>query len=328
MERRPDRQPVVTRTYSGEQSMPQTLDTSSNFLALPSESSAYNSSGIVVIPVPYEHTVSYGVGAKDGPRAILSASRYIEFYDEELDRELCFDTGIATVRPLSFGGKQKKVDESAVSYIEQKVSAVLDDDKFAAVIGGEHTITAGSAAAHVKKYPELSILQFDAHSDFREAYEGNRYSHASVMARVAEFIDPAKIVQIGIRAQAREEAVYAKENNVNTFYAYEIRQGRYNRLLKNWEDQVIEKLGDMVYITFDVDYFDPSVMPATGTPEPNGMFWSETMTLLGKLGQRKRIIGFDVVELAPMKGLHHPDASVAKLVYKIMNYAFQKQRTE
>lgn len=305
--------------------MPQTLDTRANFLALPKENSGYDASGIAVLPVPYEYTVSYGGGTKDGPKAILTASHYVEFYDEELERELCFDVGIATLRPLSFGNKTKKVNKDAVTYIEAKVAELVNDGKFIAVLGGEHTISSAPISAYHKKYSDLSVLQFDAHSDLRDEYEGNKYSHASVMARVAEFMDPARIVQVGIRAQSKDEAVYIKEHHVNTFYAFEIRQGRYTKILKHWQDQVIEELSDNVYITFDVDYFDPSVMPATGTPEPNGMLWDETMGLLQRLGKKKNIVGFDVVELAPIKGLHHPDVTAAKLVYKIMNYAFQNK---
>jgi len=305
--------------------MPQILDTRSNFLALPIQHAKYDSSQIVVLPVPYEHTVSYGGGTKDGPKAILSASKYVEFYDEELERELCFDVGIATARPLSFGVKKKKVNKEALSYIEKKVTELIDDDKFVALLGGEHTITSAPVAAYQKKYPDLSVLHFDAHSDFRDEYEGNKYSHASVMARVGEFLDPTNIVQVGIRAQAKDEAIYIREQGVSTYYAFEIRQGKYTRVLKHWEDQIIDKLSDNVYITFDVDYFDPSVMPSTGTPEPNGMYWPETMNILQRLGKKKKIVGFDVVELAPVKGLHHPDMTVAKLVYKIMNYAFQNK---
>lgn len=303
--------------------MPHTLDTRSNFLALPKEHSQYETSQIAVLPVPYEHTVSYGGGTKDGPKAILKASQYVEFYDEEFDRELCFDVGIATLRALSFGGKNPKVNKEALAFIENKVEALINDEKFVAILGGEHSLSQAPVSAFSKKYPDLSVLQFDAHSDFRDEYEGNKYSHASVMARVAETIDPSRIVQVGIRAQAKEEAQFIKEHNVNTFYAFDIRQGKYIRMLKHWEDQIIDKLTDTVYITFDVDYFDPSIMPATGTPEPNGMFWHETMNILQRLGKKKKIVGFDVVEFAPINNLHHPDITAAKLVYKIMNYAFQ-----
>ena len=140
------------------------------------------------------------------------------------------------------------------------------------------------------------------------------------MARVCEFVDPHRIVQVGIRAQCIEEAEYIREKGINTLYAHEIREGKYNKVLKFWYDYAIEKLTGHVYVTFDVDGLDPSIMPATGTPEPNGLFWHETMTLLRKLGQKKDVVGCDVVELAPMRDLHHPDLTTAKLVSKMINY--------
>lgn len=305
--------------------MPQILDTRSNFLSLPKQYSAYDTSKIAVLPVPYEYTVSYGGGTKDGPKAILDASKFVEFYDEEFSRELCFDVGIATMRALSFGGKNRKVNKEALSLIGNRVEELVNDDKLVVVLGGEHSISSAPIAVFHKKYPDLSVLQFDAHSDFRDEYHGNKYNHACVMARVGEFLDPARIVQVGIRAQAKEEAEYIKSHNVYTFYAYEIRQGKYTRVLKHWEDQIIDRLTEHVYITFDVDYFDPSIMPATGTPEPNGMLWHETMNILQRLGKKKNIVGFDVVEFAPIEGLHHAEMTVARLVYKILNYAFQNK---
>jgi agmatinase len=140
------------------------------------------------------------------------------------------------------------------------------------------------------------------------------------MARICEFVDPHRIVQIGIRAQCIEEAEFIQENGITALYAHEIRSGKYTKLLKHWDDYAIDKLTDTVYVTFDVDCFDPSVMPATGTPEPNGFFWHETMKILFKLGQRKHVVGCDVVELAPIQELHHPDLTAAKLVSKMINY--------
>ena len=151
-------------------------------------------------------------------------------------------------------------------------------------------------------------------------YQDSKFSHACVMARVAEFIEPKRIVQAGIRAQCIEEAAFIKRRRINTLYAHEIRNGKYSKLLKNWDDYAVEKLTGHVYVTFDVDGLDPSVMPATGTPEPNGLFWDETMRLLRKVGERRRVVGCDIVELAPMKELHHPDLTAAKLVSKMINY--------
>lgn len=289
------------------------LGTKQNFLAIEKGISSFKNSRIVVVQAPYEHTVSYGGGTKNGPKAIITASQYVEFYDEELDRELCSEVGIATLPPIQFG---KKSDAKAMKLIQEQVEQLLAADKFVVTLGGEHTITQATAAAHLKKYPNMSVLQFDAHSDLRESYQGSKFSHASVMARVCELMDPKKVVQVGIRAQCSEESRFIKEKGVNTFYAHTIRGGY------NWSDGVMECLGDEVYVTFDVDGFDPSIMPSTGTPEPNGLYWAETMQLLRRIGEKKKIVGFDVVELAPVKGVHHPDLTAAKLTYKMMNYAF------
>ncbi|MEE9225091.1 MAG: agmatinase [Bacteroidota bacterium] len=298
--------------------MIETLGIKENFLGIEKEYSSLENSRVVIVPTPYERSVSYGIGAKRGPQAILKASHYVESYDEELEREVYQEVGIATLRPLDFG---KKSDEKALQQIYKRVRALVDQGKFVVTLGGEHTISQASIAAHAEKYPDLSLLQLDAHSDLRDEYEGNKYSHASVMARVCEFFDPRKIVQVGIRAQCKEEASTIKEKGITTFYAHEIRRGKYTRLLKYWEDLVIEKLTDNVYVTFDVDAFDPSIMPATGTPEPNGLYWHETMNFFRKLGNRRKIVGFDAVELAPIEGLQHPDVTAAKLIYKILNYA-------
>ncbi len=298
--------------------MYKTLDNKSNFLAIEERYSTFDKSKVVILPAPYEATVSYGGGTKNGPHAILHASQYVELYDEETGRELYKEVGIATLAPLRFGTKK---DAQALEFLHGIVHDLVERNKFIVTLGGEHTITSACVAAHAKRYPNLSVIQFDAHSDLRAEYQGNTFSHASVMARVCEFIDPHHVVQVGIRAQCKEEAEYIREHGVHTLYAHEIREGKYTRLLKYWDDEVVAHLTDNVYVTFDVDSFDPSMMPATGTPEPNGLFWHEVMQCLRKVGKAKRIVGFDVVELAPMKGLHHPDLTTAKLVSKILNYA-------
>jgi agmatinase len=228
------------------------------------------------------------------------------------------EVGIATLPPLKLDGKK---DEAALQTIFDTVFDLIDRKKFVVTLGGEHTISSATIAAHAKKFPNVSVLHIDAHSDLREEYLGNKYSHASVMARVCEFLDPNRLVQVGIRAQCKEEAEFIDEQGVRTFYAHEIRNRTLARVIKAWDDRVIDALTDEVYISFDVDGFDPSIMPATGTPEPNGLYWNEVMLLLRKVGRKRRIIGFDVVELAPMKGLHHPDLTTAKLISKILNYA-------
>lgn len=299
-----------------------TLGTAANFLAIGKEISSLNTSAIVVLPAPYEHTVSYGGGTRRGPEAIIKASHFVEFYDDECDRELCNEVGVATLPPLRFG---KSVDAKAMNIIEKTVDELLAHDKFVVTLGGEHTISQAPIAAHLKKYPDLSVIQFDAHSDLRDSYEGSKYSHASVMARVCEFMSPDRIVQVGIRAQCIEESRFIKERGVHTFYAHGMRSGKYAHPPHGWDESVLECVSEHVYITFDVDGFDPSIMPSTGTPEPNGLYWSETMQLLRKIAERKTIVGADIVELAPVKGVTHPDLTAARLTYKIMNYAFLKR---
>ncbi len=298
--------------------MDKSLGKGQNFLGIEKEFSTFDTSDVVIVSAPYEHTVSYGGGTKDGPRAIIEASHYVEFFDEETKREIYKEHGIATLPPLSLA---KKKNENALQEIHETVSGLLGLNKFVVTLGGEHTISSATIAAHAKKFNNLSVLQFDAHSDLRDEYQGNKYSHASVMARVCEFLEPSKLVQVGIRAQCREEAEFIRDRNVHTFYAHEIRNGVHTRFLRTWDDTVVDNLTDQVYVSFDVDGFDPSIMPATGTPEPNGLFWNEVMRCLKKVGQKKRIVGFDVVELAPMTGLHHPDLTTAKLISKILNYA-------
>ena len=290
------------------------LDINDNFLALEEENSNFENSKIAIVSAPYEHTVSYGGGTKYGPEAIIKASQFVEFYDEEFDRELCFEQGICTIEPIDFDGKANK---EALDMIYDQVKELLAKDKFVITLGGEHTISSAPIKAHHEKYPNMSVLQFDAHSDFRDTYEGSKYSHASIMARVAEFFPNDKITQVGIRAQCIQEANFIKVNKVNTFYANAIRRGVHGQ---DWQQSVVDTLSDEVYITFDVDYFDPSIMPATGTPEPDGFQYHETLDLLRKIkASGKRVIGFDVVELAPMEGLSHPDILTASLIYKMLN---------
>ncbi len=297
--------------------MMKVLDSKHNFLGIEQQYSAFETSKIVVLPAPYEHTVSYGGGTGNGPEAILKASHYVEFFDEETKREIHKERGIATLPVLDL---EKKKDEAALQSIYESVLEIVQLQKFAVTLGGEHTISSATIAAHAKVFPNLSVLHFDAHSDLRTEYLGNKYSHASVMSRVCEFIDPHRLVQVGIRAQCREEAEFIREHGVHTFYAHEIRHGIHTKLLKYWDDFVVENLTENVYVTFDVDVFDPSLMPATGTPEPNGLFWNEVLQCIRKTARKRRIVGLDVVELAPIKFLHHADLTTAKLISKILNY--------
>lgn len=293
-----------------------TLDLDKNFLGLEEQHSALETSAIAIVQAPYEHTVSYGGGTRRGPAAILEASHYVEFLDEEFGREIAIDKGIATIAAPDFGSA---VDEEALGIIERQVSTLLEEEKFVVTLGGEHTVSHAPIRAYFERFPGMTVLQIDAHSDLRETYEGSPWSHACVMSRVLEFLPPERLVQTGIRAQSLEEHERIKRDGIQTFFGWEIRQGVYGR---SWKERVLDACGEEVYITFDIDGLDPSIMPATGTPEPGGLFWDETIQLLKMIGRHRHIIGFDLVELAPVKGSSGPDFLAAKLVSKMLNAAF------
>lgn len=293
--------------------MENVLGIDSNFLGIATSGTTWKKSRVVILPIPFEQTVSYGKGTSRGPAAILKASSYVEFYDEETRRDVGRDVGIATLPPLTTG---RKKGAAALGAIESRAAGVIRSGKFLFSLGGEHTVTQALVRAHLARYPDLSVLQIDAHSDLRTAYQGSPWSHACVMARICEFLDPKRIVQIGIRAQCEEEARFIVEKDITTLYAHQIRDSG----PRVWMNRAVSKLSKNVYVTFDVDGLDPSVMPATGTPEPNGLLWDETMRLLRLLASKRNVVGCDVVEFSPLKGLHYADLAAAKLVSKMINY--------
>ena len=291
------------------------LDTESNFLGIEeADLCSYDKAKYVIQSAPYEHTSSYVQGSAKGPLAIIEASHFVEFYDEELDQETYRMGGIATLEPIDFTGK---FDADAIDLIEKHTDKLITDGKFVVSLGAEHTVTLGFVKSHVKKYGKISVLQFDAHSDLRSSYHNNIYSHASVMARVNEL--GLNIVQIGIRAQCKEESDLIKaSSNIHTYYAHQIRRN------PNWMKDALNDLGDQVYITIDADGFDPSVIPCVGTAEPNGLFWNETIEFLKMVVANKKVIGFDVVEVAPQEGQILSEFTLAKLVYRIIGLISQK----
>lgn len=304
---------------AGSQSTTEVLGIEENFLALESANSGYENSSIVILSAPYEKTVSYGGGTKLAPKAILEASHYVEFLDDEFHRELCFERGIATLPELDFGDSE---GGAMLDQLEGAVAEHIEHGKFVVTLGGEHTISTAPIVAHAKAYPNMSILHFDAHSDLRQEYSGTPYSHACFMARVAELDVPMdRLVQVGIRAQSIDEYRFAQSNKIKTFYATAIRRGDHGA---DWQRAAVAALPtNEVYITFDVDYFDPSIMPTTGTPEPDGFLWAETMEIFRQLNKAgKKIVGFDIVELSPKEDQQHATYMVAKLVYRMLNFAF------
>jgi agmatinase len=295
------------------------LPQATNFLGLPKEYSNYEKSEIVILSAPYEKTTSYGGGTGKAPAAIIKASQYVEFLDDEFFKEVCFEKGIATLPPVNF---EKLTGKAALRRLESAVKRELEEDKFVVTIGGEHTISTAPISAHHWKYPNMSILHFDAHSDLRETYSGTPYSHACFMMRVADDVGfpMERVVQVGIRAQSKEEYAFAKGSGIHTFYATNIRRGKHG---KNWQASVANTLPtDEVYVTFDVDYFDPAIMPTTGTPEPDGFLWNETMEIFRELRKAgKKIVGFDIVELSPDPKQSHATYLAAKLLYRLLNFA-------
>ncbi|HEX8673187.1 MAG TPA: agmatinase [Longimicrobium sp.] len=291
-----------------------------NFLGLEGEAGSWDAAGVVVLPIPYESTVSYQGGTKGGPAAIVEASRYIELYDQELDAEPGPEIGVCTLPALHLTSAGP---EAAVRELRAAYDAVLEaaGDRLVIGLGGEHSISSAPVLAHAARLGEgkrLSVLQFDAHGDLRLEYEGSPWSHAAVMARC---IDDVDLVQVGIRAITAEERQLIRDrDSITTIFADEMWRD------DAWIDRAMQALGDTVFITFDVDYFDPSLMPATGTPEPGGPAWYPTMQLLRRVFTEKTVVGVDVVELAPIGGNAAPDFVVAKLVYKMVGYRWLSRR--
>jgi len=261
----------------------------------------------VVVPVPYDLTSTYQSGSRRGPNAILDASANMELYDEELRKET-YLAGIHTLVPLAADARGP---EEMVASVREQITRVLVHGKIPVMLGGEHSISLGAVQAMQEKYPALSVLQLDAHADLRDSYQGSPHSHAAVARRIAEI---CPLVQVGIRSMSVEEAVFMAAGTVRTLTVDTIRAD------KGWQEKVLEYLSGDVYVTIDLDVFDPAIMPSTGTPEPDGLAWRDVLSLLRQLSRRRRIRGFDVVELAPVPGLVAPDFLAAKLVYRLMGY--------
>ncbi|HBG47002.1 MAG TPA: agmatinase [Deltaproteobacteria bacterium] len=283
------------------------------FLAIPEdEACPYEEAKAVVVPFGLEASVSYGHGTANGPAAIIRASSQVELFDEELWKEPSSDIGIMTLKEVPV---KKKITE-ALFDLESITRKLLDDGKFPMILGGEHSITAGSIRPFAAKYPDLTILHFDAHADLRDGYEGEPYSHAAAMRRCMDH-ENISLVSCGIRNISAGEVPFLEQNTerIKIFWAKDKHL---------WDiDEILERLrGKPVYVTFDLDCFDASLMPATGTPEPGGLMWDEATRILRAASRVSRFVGADVNELAPVKELHYCDFLAAKLVYKIIAYAF------
>lgn len=289
-----------------------------NFLGLDDPWCDPARAGVYILPAPYEHTSSYIPGSDKGPSAILDASRQVELYDETLDTEPYRDWGgVATSVPLDLRGR---VDKEAVDAIEAFVQPHVKPGRLVVTLTGEHTGALGAIRAHARQWPDLCVVQIDAHGDLRQAYQDNPYSHASVMARVVQ--DGLPLVQVGIRSISPEEiATIRGSKTIRTFFAAEICDpaGPYNGRAARWAPAVVKACkGRPVYLTFDCDGLDASLVPALGTPEPGGLGWYDTLVLVTALADGPGIIGMDISEIAPIEGFAAPQFTVARLLYRML----------
>ena len=284
-----------------------------SFASLDGDDADFAKAAAAILPVPYDGTVSYRSGARDGPQAIIEASRYLELYEPDLDLEPA-QWGIATLPPLE---PDVSGPEANIARVEQVVGALADAGKLPVMLGGEHSLTLGAVRALAQRHPGLSVLQLDAHADMRDSYQGSAYSHACVMRRVREIVGDGTVIQAGVRSISSEEMQHIREAGVTGVNLYT--PGQYNDPAAI--DELLAGLGETVYVTVDLDALDPSIMPAVGTPEPGGLSWQETLSILRAVAQRSRVIGFDIMELAPNEGPVHAAYTAARLTYKLIGYA-------
>ena len=268
---------------------------------------------VIVVPFGLEKTVSYGGGTKNGPKEIIKASHQVELFDEELNKEPYKEIGIKTLKPFPI----KKNIEQALDQLSQINKKIISNNKFPFVFGGEHSITPGSIKPIIKKYGDLTLLHFDAHADLRESYQGEKFSHASAIKRCLDY-ENVNVVSFGIRNLSKPEMDFYNNNRdrIEIFWGKD---------KKNWNLSQLDQFftNKTVYITFDVDGFDSSIMPATGTPEPGGLYWEDVLPIIKKVCQISNIVGADINELAPIKNFDSYNFLVAKLAYKILAYAFE-----
>ena len=286
------------------------------FAGLEDQYAAYEKARVVVLPVPLERTTTYAKGTAKGPCAIIEASRNMETFDEELQVETYQKLGIATLEEMD---TEEGSLEQILANISTAVLSLLKDGKFPLVLGGEHSLTPACVSAAARKYKDLSVLQIDAHADLRETYQGNPNSHACALRRSLE-ICPA--VQVGIRSLSSEEAAAIPKLATKIFWAHDI----VTRPTQEWAEEVARTLSPNVYLTIDLDGLDPSIMPATGTPEPGGLTWEQVTGLLRVVARQRTIVGMDVVELRPTPGLHAADFLAAKLIYRTLGYIFCQEK--
>jgi agmatinase len=279
-----------------------------NFLGIGPPFTDLDKARAVLLPVPYDRTATYGKGTAKGPEGLIAASCSLELYDEELDRDT-YKLGIHTAPAVSGNEDQP---EKMVRQVEAAVGRYLEMGKLVVTVGGEHSITAGAVAAHHRRHPNLTVVQLDAHADLRDEYEGSKNNHACVMRRIQEM--GIATLGVGIRSLSREEADYLSAHPATLIPGRKVAEGR------EWFQEALSVVGDEVYLTVDVDYFDPALVPGTGTPEPGGGDWYSTLAFLEALSRKSRIIGFDIMELSPIPLQPASDFLAAKLLYRMLGY--------
>lgn len=284
-----------------------------SFLGLEGAESAPETARAVVLPVPYEGTTTFHKGTRDGPRAILWASQQVELFDEELRQET-HRIGVHTLPFLDVSGAPEEIPPR----VAEAVRSWARRGRFVVTLGGEHTASVGSVWAYREVYPDVCVLQIDAHADLRPSYDGSRFNHACAAGRMCEYVHP--LTQVGIRNFSVDELPYVDKPPTRTFMAQEIKRD------SRWIESVLDTLGPTVYVTIDVDGFDPSVFPGTGTPEPGGLSWYEGLALLRRVAETRRVVGLDVVEVAPIPGQVISEFAAAKLIYRVLGYVFPGRR--
>ncbi len=287
-----------------------------NFLDLEPQFSDYQASRFAILPVPYEGSVTYGTGTAGGPAAVIQASTQVELFDEELQGEF-FGAGVFTAGPVDC---QSLSPEQVQEQICTAASKLLADGKFVLALGGEHSVSVALIKAATERWPDLSVLHLDAHADLRDSYQQSKYSHACVLRRVWDLSLPT--VSVGIRSYSLQESRVLDNSSHTLITARQIARTRSDRSAQErWTDQVLVGLSDNVYLSVDIDVFDPSQAPGTGTPEPGGLDWYEVTALLRRVGQTKQIISADIVEVIPQIAGHVTEFLAARLAYKIIAYS-------
>lgn len=288
------------------------MSTSKNYAGIPDEFAQLETSKVILIPVPYDGTSTWGKGADKGPKAFLEASENMELYDIETGSEV-YEQGIHLTEPIM----ENSTPEAMVNKVHRVTKDFIKRNKFVTLFGGEHSVSIGSIRAFNECFDNLTVLHIDAHADLRESYDGTKYNHACAMHEASQ---TTNLIQVGIRSMDAIEKTFMDEDK--TFFAHDMISDEY------WIDKVVEACTDTIFITFDLDALDPSIMPSTGTPEPGGLFWYETLELLKQVFEEKNVVGFDIVELCPKETDKSSDFLAAKLYYKMLSYKFMGQDAE